>query len=180
MTERSIYVIRCKPGQIKIGIAGNIRARLSRLRTSSPVPLFLDYAAVVDGDARKLEIAVHEALKDRRLTGEWFDVPSKRAVAIVRATASAAGYTLKDIDVGTRSDQGTGLPHIKRYIDRTGKPRCYVRNTASKKCIALPVGADTVEFKRAYRAALAALGLGLPRSWWSARVFGTNNGRADV
>jgi T5orf172 domain len=62
MSGRSIYVIRSKLGPVKIGVARNARNRLSQLRTSSHVPLFLDYAAAVDSDVLVLEGRVHKAL----------------------------------------------------------------------------------------------------------------------
>jgi T5orf172 domain len=65
---RSIYVIQSEPGPVKIGVATNIRARLSALRTSSHDPLHLEYSAIVLSDAVVLERHAHAALSGHRTT----------------------------------------------------------------------------------------------------------------
>jgi hypothetical protein len=92
--NRSIYVIRSAPGPVKVGIATNPRARLSQLRTASAVPLFMDFAAETSGDARALERRAHAILAGRRLSGEWFEVDSREAVAAVRRAAHELGVAL--------------------------------------------------------------------------------------
>src|SRR4051794_19258305 len=94
--SRSIYVIRSKPGPVKVGIAGAPRKRLSTLRTASAVPLFLDFAAETDGDIRALEQRVHALLAEKRVTGEWFKTKSSEAVAAVLQAAGELGVELHD------------------------------------------------------------------------------------
>lgn len=72
-------------GPVKVGIATNVRARLSSIQTGSPIQLTLSYHSIVTIDARRLERAVHEELAHRRLSGEWFDVSVKAAVESIIA-----------------------------------------------------------------------------------------------
>ena len=85
----SIYVISRQSGAIKVGISGNVRGRLSTLRTASHEPLMRGDAHVGDG-AAALERAVHEALEHPggKPSGEWFKVTPNTAIA---AMAEAAG-----------------------------------------------------------------------------------------
>src|SRR4051812_4296962 len=93
--KRAIYVVRSERGPVKVGIATKPRERLSQLRVSSPVPLHLDFAAETDGDARILERRAHAILAGRRLSGEWFEVDSRNAVAAVRRAAQELGFPLR-------------------------------------------------------------------------------------
>jgi hypothetical protein len=92
--NRAIYVIRSEPGPVKIGIAGCPFSRLNSLRGGSPVPLYLDYAAEVDGSHRALERRAHEILAENRVTGEWFNVETQKALAAVLRAANELGVAL--------------------------------------------------------------------------------------
>ena len=92
---KSIYIIRCDSGPIKIGIAGNVSSRLSGLRTSSHMPLHLEYSAIVDGDAPTLEKCTHAVLRKHRLRGEWFNVTVHEAIGAMQSAAAALGFVLQ-------------------------------------------------------------------------------------
>jgi hypothetical protein len=140
-TTTSIYVIRSKAGPVKIGIAARPRNRLSQLRTSSHLPLFLDYAAEVPGNAKGLEDYVHKMLKDCRLSGEWFDISSDDAVAVILRAGGALGYHLERTDAAPtpkkpsvppqrrpfkgrlrRSSSPAATPMAATFISRSPKP----------------------------------------------------------
>jgi hypothetical protein len=158
MGDRQIYIIRKRPSTLKIGIADNPRHRLSGIQCSSHAPLFLDYAATVNGDARKLEAAVHEALRGCRQRGEWFKTKRSHAVAAIQTAAEVLGYTLS-----VEPRKQISLPFLQRFRDRHGKPRCYVRY--AKKRITIPVLEGMPGFMAAYNNALIKLGLVLPYRW---------------
>lgn len=74
-----VYALLCedsgRAGYVKFGMSKNITARLSSLRTSSPIPV--RYIATVDTGylrekARTVERALHIAFRDRNVRGEWF------------------------------------------------------------------------------------------------------------
>ena len=129
-TTTSIYVI---PGPIKIGIATRPRNRLSRLRTSSHLPLFLDYAAEVPGNAKSLEDYVHKILKDCRLSGEWFDISSDDAVAVILGAGAALGYHLERTDTAP-TPKKPSVPPQRRLSDS----RCSQFHRASHENLAAP------------------------------------------
>lgn len=68
-----IYVIGCNEF-VKIGIAGNVRKRLSELQVGNPYPLRL-YGHWKAGEAVKEEAALHALLSPHQERGEWFKLP---------------------------------------------------------------------------------------------------------
>ena len=94
---RHIYVIASEAGPVKIGIATDVPTRLSALKTGSPWPLSLAAAVEVEGSsAERLERSSHEALADRRMTGEWFNCSAEEAIKAVRNAADSLGLHLRD------------------------------------------------------------------------------------
>jgi hypothetical protein len=83
--DQGVYVIGAEDHPIKIGIAKNIRHRLSGIQTGCPVPLQVYcFLAAPEGLAREVERACHDKLLNYRLSGEWFDVSPERAIEVVR------------------------------------------------------------------------------------------------
>lgn len=73
---RQIYFAECE-GKIKVGIAKNVKSRLSQLRTGSAAPLTL--IASVAGSL-PIERALHKKLRPFHISGEWYrDCPEIRA-----------------------------------------------------------------------------------------------------
>lgn len=64
----SVYFARCGE-QIKIGIASNVKSRITSLQVASPQPIEL--LGAVRGTAHD-ERALHERLAPHRVSGEWF------------------------------------------------------------------------------------------------------------
>lgn len=87
MKVRHIYIIGSQGGPFKIGIATNLRDRLSSIQTGSHVKVAVIWSMPVEGQcASTAEKIVHKTLSDHRLSGEWFDVSSAKAqAAIMRA-----------------------------------------------------------------------------------------------
>lgn len=67
----SVYVVGPEGGPFKVGIARNLKRRLTGLQIGSPERLRVHHA-ILHHDAAAIERAVHALLADRRLTGEWF------------------------------------------------------------------------------------------------------------
>jgi len=78
-----IYVIGT-PGvrAVKIGWAGDARARLAALQTGSPLPLSVMWKRRMS-DAAAVEAALHQLFGGKRVRGEWFDL-GPDAVRVVR------------------------------------------------------------------------------------------------
>lgn len=68
--ESWVYFIRCGDS-VKIGVAVDVRKRLSSLQTGNPAPLSL--MASMPGD-EKAERKLHKQFSADRLSGEWFDL----------------------------------------------------------------------------------------------------------
>lgn len=80
---------------VKIGITSNLRTRLAGIQTGSPVPLRFYEVWDIDGLVpRDVERLTHSMRKDKRLTGEWFNVSPEEARQFIElvfnAMASAA------------------------------------------------------------------------------------------
>ncbi len=132
MTQ-GVYVIRRQSGQIKIGVSGNVRIRLSMLQNASTEPLFLDYSERVVGDAAVLERQVHETLGAHRLDDEWYDVSTEQAIETIREAAQTLGFELspwppKVVRASLKREKTTVVnmrfdPEILAKIDAEAKQR---------------------------------------------------------
>lgn len=67
--EQLVYFIQSATGDIKIGMAVDVKARLKGLQTAHPVKLEL---LASTGGGREQEKAYHTQFADHRLHGEWF------------------------------------------------------------------------------------------------------------
>ena len=68
-----VYLVRCHDF-VKIGIATDVKARLSCLQTGSPYILkLLAYRKSFNAAAE--EAALHEQFKAYHINGEWFRIP---------------------------------------------------------------------------------------------------------
>lgn len=74
----NVYFIRSDKGLVKVGVSKNVNKRLSQLQISSPYKLELLYSFSSD-KAYEDEKTLHEFLKDKQTTNEWFKI-SKRDV----------------------------------------------------------------------------------------------------
>lgn len=71
-----VYLIGPTEGPIKIGHAVNVKSRLSHLQIGNWQPLeILHSASVAWLIAPTVEADLHEQFAERRVRGEWFDVP---------------------------------------------------------------------------------------------------------
>ncbi len=80
----NIYFAQCG-NQIKVGIAINVRKRLSGLQVASPLPITL--LGSIAGD-RHVEKTLHEQLRGFHVRGEWFRDCQEVRDIIKRATES--------------------------------------------------------------------------------------------
>jgi Meiotically up-regulated gene 113 len=82
-----VYVVKSEGGPSKIGISFCPKERLKILQTGSPYLLSLVFFEQVDkAVSNTIEGAVHNKLKEKRMCGEWFDVPYEEAIATVKET----------------------------------------------------------------------------------------------
>ena len=93
-----IYIVGGLRGPLKVGICSNFAARISSIRSSSPIRLRNHLVARLDQPvARAVEARAHEILAQKRVRGEWFDAPAEAAVAAVFQAAEEIGCTLSRI-----------------------------------------------------------------------------------
>lgn len=79
-----LYVMSCGD-HVKIGITVNLRNRQASLQTQAPFPVLLEWSG--SGEAhrvRRIERQIHDALKDTRITGEWFKISLEQAIEAAR------------------------------------------------------------------------------------------------
>lgn len=88
--DQGVYVIANQDGAVKIGIAADVRKRLSGLQTATPYPLKLRlFVGDLQGRARQIEKECHRRLDQHRVSGEWFKVEWREAVDVVRRVVAA-------------------------------------------------------------------------------------------
>lgn len=79
-----LYVIGPTVGAQKIGFSKNVQQRLRTLQTASAVPLLIHaQVAVPEARVRLLERKLHNELRHRKKSGEWFELSPDDAVAQV-------------------------------------------------------------------------------------------------
>ena len=91
----NVYVIECN-GYYKIGIAYDIKSRLSTLQSSCPYKLKLIAVEHLSSDekARMSEKHIHNLLKDHRVRGEWFDVSLDKLFSVLKLDRSQKGFKI--------------------------------------------------------------------------------------
>lgn len=97
--SQNVYVV-CYDGNkspIKVGIAKNVNMRLGQLQTSSPYKLFVfkSFMYTKNGLAHMIEQEFHSQMAEKRLLGEWFDIPPEEAVDIINKIAEKIIYVKK-------------------------------------------------------------------------------------
>ena len=77
-----IYLIKCHEFY-KVGIADDVKARLSSMQTGCPYPLEL-IEAWRSNNASKEEKAIHALLSRYNVRGEWFMLPPELVSQLLR------------------------------------------------------------------------------------------------
>ena len=121
-TAKTVYFLHAPAaGLIKIGCSDNIRARLTNLAVSSPVPLTL-LGIVSGGRAREFEL--HKKFEALRVRGEWFSDENGEIAALVSALCPREWVESDQLDDSTSTPEtapsvteadGDGIP---AFLDR--------------------------------------------------------------
>lgn len=78
-----VYVVRCN-NYFKIGVAYNLDQRLNSLQNGNPYELELVAATQMDKEvAKAIELKLHEALADRKIMREWFELETQELVETI-------------------------------------------------------------------------------------------------
>lgn len=104
-----VYIVSRLGGPRKIGIAADPVKRLVGLQTGSPEPLALEYQATASSSehawasSKKLafvvECGAHSRLRDRHISGEWFNVSLDEALAALDQAARQHGVALEPLPI---------------------------------------------------------------------------------
>ena len=80
-----VYVIEAGP-YVKVGIAADIRTRLTVFQTHCPLQCRVAYSSekMLRPKAREVEIACHEHLILNHVHGEWFEASAERAILFLK------------------------------------------------------------------------------------------------
>ena len=117
--EQAIYVMEAPTGESKIGIAEDAYMRWGTLNGAYPRgDLKLLWVSERRFDAWRIEEEIHEMLDDKRLNGEWFDIPSARAIEIVSARIPGNLWERKPKKARTK---GTGRRSPPEFRERSMK-----------------------------------------------------------
>lgn len=83
-----LYVIGRPEGPIKVGISSKPDKRVSSIQNGCPFPVEVHHRRKFYSreEARAAEAGFHKAHADRRLKGEWFDMQSAVAIALIEAS----------------------------------------------------------------------------------------------
>lgn len=107
---QSIYVMEAPSGESKIGISESPRLRWGNLRFCFPRgELRLLFASESSPRIWMVETVVHAQLADKRLNGEWFDVPSADAISLVKV-ALAQHWAVVESKHSARSKKRVLVP----------------------------------------------------------------------
>lgn len=88
--SRWVYLVGTQQARpVKIGVAGDVEARVAELQTGSPLPLYLIWKTRGGGS---LERDLHERFSPYRIHGEWFDFGDENPAAVVASAAVLMGY----------------------------------------------------------------------------------------
>lgn len=87
MIQSSLYVV-CHENEklpIKIGITYNIKHRMIGIQNGNPLKIVLFKEFICNGRCLAIEAEkeFHRQMKDKRIRGEWFDMPPNEAVKII-------------------------------------------------------------------------------------------------
>ena len=85
---KSVYVIAQERGPVKVGISDKPMFRLRSLQTGHASRLDLKHSREAD-NAKLVERLAHHALREKRLSGEWFDVTVDEAIAAIESAVIA-------------------------------------------------------------------------------------------
>jgi hypothetical protein len=115
MSEQTeIYVARHEHGYIKIGKSDNPLSRIKKLQTGCPYEITLCTTITVEGDWHVVEAALHDAYVDRRLRGEWFDIPDHEI-------RNLAEITRLDPEIVNSLDEFSPSAYIERRDRQRGE-----------------------------------------------------------
>lgn len=112
-----IYVVQ-SGSHCKVGISGNIRARMNSLQNGSPYTLALAYSGECGNLASRLEAEAHAILEASRKAGEWFAVSAEDAVKAVLSAAASLGIELLPIEVRAIKSRGARQKWVDNMIAR--------------------------------------------------------------
>lgn len=92
LRTRYIYIIGAREARpLKIGIATNLKARLTSLQIGHWQELVAHHTETVPATlAEPIEKALHKHFSDRHVRGEWFDIDLAEAQAALTATVHRA------------------------------------------------------------------------------------------
>lgn len=111
---RSIYIIYNKElRRTKIGYSVNPLERIKTLRLQGGCDMELIYCTKPVYDYGSLEAGMHEHFRDNRYLGEWFKIPFKNPLAVLRSMVN--GYEVCKII--TMFDNGLNSTEIAHKLD---------------------------------------------------------------
>lgn len=112
-----LYIVGYQ-GSVKIGFAGNIKNRISALQTASPNKIECYACFSVADHIRHLERSIHHALRDKRISGEWFTVAPDEAIATVVRVSSLIRVEIARVpNVEIENNHGiVGRPSVGKQV----------------------------------------------------------------
>lgn len=89
-----LYVIGAEDGPVKIGITSSLTSRMAMIQTGCPFPAVLWFVWPIFSreDAAMHERTIHAVYREKRLAGEWFDIPSSQGREAIEVAIDTHDY----------------------------------------------------------------------------------------
>lgn len=115
----NVYVIASEGGMCKIGKANDPAGRMTALSTGHPFKLTLAHVFPLnsDSEAYDIERRAHEALKGKRMQGEWFSVSADEARDVLAKLCPPPPLAdLEDWHIGGLVDAMSALAKAQAHV----------------------------------------------------------------
>jgi hypothetical protein len=135
-----VYAIGPVDGPFKIGIASDLRSRLSALQTGSPVRLKIHISAVAE-NAREAESNLHRMLAVARLGGEWF---STSIAAVADAFCAIGLCPIGDVKEHDHGGMGMTGDSFCKWLEEMSRPPFERSEEGCAAALGVPVEAIAI------------------------------------
>lgn len=120
--KQCVYVIENQNGKIKIGRTKDFVRRVRSIETQGCIEIIRDWSSPMATNAAQIERDLHKFFGNKRVIGEWFDIPFEDAVK----EAKSKSYIVNHKDKG---DDKKSIEQFKRLFHGNQKERIiYLRD----------------------------------------------------
>lgn len=93
----TLYVIGAD-SLVKIGITKSVQSRLVGLQVASPIPITCLACFNIDEHTREFERSVHLVLREKRVSGEWFEASLDEVIEAIHRASELTGVSVERVE----------------------------------------------------------------------------------